>query len=86
MADAADYVKDVQKRMQLPCETCHLRFICSPNMWRQVDGGEEFQLTLCNLFTNVPEEVRTLATVQFSNQMCADASWACSSCSAAFRI
>lgn len=83
---ATAFIEDVEKKMQMPCKTCHFRYIFSPNMWRQVDGGQEFQLALCNLFTNVPEEVKTLATAQFSKQMCADASKACSSCSAVFRI
>ncbi len=85
-ASASAFVVDVKDKMQMNCKTCHLRFTCDRNMWRRVVDGEEFQLATCNLFTHVPEEVRTLAAAQFSNKMCADASMACSSCSAVFRV
>lgn len=83
---ASAFVADVEGIMRMPCKICHLRYICFPNMWRKVVDGEEFQLATCNLFTHVPEEVRTLAAAQFSNQMCADASRACSTCSAVVSV
>jgi hypothetical protein len=80
------FIEDVNGKTQMPCGTCHLMMMCSPNMWRKVYGGEELQLATCNLFTNVPDEVRTLAADQFSTLMRADASRACSSCTAVTQL
>ena len=85
-ASAYAFVADVKAKKQMSCESCHVRFIYDRKMRRLVVGGEEFQLATCNLLTNVPDEVRTLAAAQFSNQMCADPSRACSACNAVFRV